>query len=119
MRTLAGVYQIIGQFPRLLVPNHRLWLHFVSHKLGRLILPYALILVLLSSFALPRPLMFLALAAQAAFYGLALLDKSLADTSRLKRLSSPVGTFVVLMAAAVCGTAIFFVPPDRLWKPTR
>jgi cellulose synthase/poly-beta-1,6-N-acetylglucosamine synthase-like glycosyltransferase len=39
VRTLAGVYQIIGRFPRLLVPNHRLWIHFVSHKLGRLLLP--------------------------------------------------------------------------------
>ena len=47
VRTLAGVYQIIGMFPRLLIPNHRLWIHFVSHKLARLLLPYMLIVVVL------------------------------------------------------------------------
>jgi cellulose synthase/poly-beta-1,6-N-acetylglucosamine synthase-like glycosyltransferase len=120
VRTLAGVYEIIGLFPRLLVPNHRLWIHFMSHKLGRLLLPYALIILLVSSFFLPAPLNYLALAAQAGFYGLALLDTALPDASTLKRLSSPVGTFVTLMAAAVASAAaILFVSPDRLWKQTR
>ena len=119
VRTLAGVYQITGQFPRLLVPNHRLWPHFVSHKLGRLALPYALVVVLLSSFALPRPLMAPVLVAQAVFYGLGWLDRYIPDGSRLKPVCSPIGTFLVLMGAAVCATAIFFVPPDKLWRPTR
>lgn len=120
VRTLAGVYEIIGIFPRLLVPNHRLWFHFVSHKLGRLLLPYAFIALLASSFFLPNPLKYLALAAQAGFYGLALLDIALPDTSVLKRLSSPVHTFVVLMVAAVAGAAAaLFVAPHRLWKHTR
>jgi len=119
VRTLAGVYQIIGMFPQLLVPNHRLWIHFVSHKLGRLMLPYAFLAVLLSSFALPRPWNYWALAAQAAFYGLAALDTALPDTWWLKRLSSPAGTFVALMAAAACAVSILFVPPERLWRPTR
>jgi cellulose synthase/poly-beta-1,6-N-acetylglucosamine synthase-like glycosyltransferase len=120
VRTLAGVYQIVGLFPRLLIPNHRLWVHFVSHKLGRLLLPYALIAVLLSSFFLPGPLKYWALAAQAVFYGLALLDLALPDTSPLKRLSSPTGTFVALMVAAVLSAAaVLFVSPDRLWKQTR
>jgi len=120
VRTLAGVYEIIGIFPRLLVPNHRLWIHFVSHKLGRLLLPYALITLLVSSFFLPDPLKYLALAGQAGFYGLALLDNALPDTSALKRLSSPAGTFVVLMAAAIASAAaVLFGSTDRLWKQTR
>ena len=120
VRTLAGVYQIIGTFPRLLIPNHRLWIHFVSHKLGRLLLPYALMAVLLSSFVLPNPLKYLVLAVQAGFYGLALLDTVLPDASVLKRLSSPPGTFVALMVAAVASAvAALFVSPDRLWKQTR
>jgi len=119
VRTLAGVYQIIGMFPRLLVPNHRLWVHFVSHKIGRLLMPYALIAVLLASFALPLYLRYWALAGQAAFYGLAALDSKIPDTSKLKRVSSPIGTFVVMMAAAVCAASILFVPPDKLWKKTR
>ena len=119
VRTLAGVYQIIGRFPRLLLPNHRLWIHFVSHKLGRLMLPYALIAVLVSSFLLPSPLNYLALLAQTGFYALAALDSRLPDTGRLKRLTSPVGTFVVMMAAALCAASILFVPPQKLWKRTR
>ena len=42
-RTLAGNYQILRLEPRLLVPFvNPVWLQFVSHKLGRLIVPYAL-----------------------------------------------------------------------------
>ena len=120
VRTLAGVYEIIGIFPRLLLPNHRLWFHFVSQKLGRLLLPYALIALLVSSFSLPVPLKYIVLAAQAGFYGLALVDSMLPDASVLKRLSSPAGTFAVLMAAAVAGAAaVLFVSRDKLWKPTR
>jgi biofilm PGA synthesis N-glycosyltransferase PgaC len=119
VRTLAGVYQILGMFPRLLVPNHRLWIHFASHKLGRLIVPYALIAALISSFGLPVPLRYWVLGAQAAFYSLALLDLALSGASPLKRLSSPVGTFVGLMAASACAASVLVVPPDKLWRPTR
>ena len=119
VRTLAGVYQIIGRFPRLLVPNHRLWIHFVSHKLGRLLLPFALVAVLVSSFFLPSPLNYLVLIAQAVVYGLAALDRILSNSSPLKRLTSLVGTFVALMIATACATSILFVPADQLWKKTR
>jgi biofilm PGA synthesis N-glycosyltransferase PgaC len=119
VRTLAGVYQIVGMFPRLLLPNHRLWIHFVSHKVGRLLLPYALIAVFLSSFVLPSPLRYWVWTAQAGVYGIAVLDSMLPNTSRLKRLSSFVGTFVVLMAAAGCASSILFVNPEKLWKKTR
>jgi cellulose synthase/poly-beta-1,6-N-acetylglucosamine synthase-like glycosyltransferase len=119
VRTLAGVYQIIGMFPQLLIPNHRLWLHFLSHKLARLLLPYMLIVVFLASFTLPSPLNYWALAAQAAFYILAALDRWMPEKSPVKRLSSFAGTFVVLMAAAGCAPKILFVPADKLWKTTR
>ncbi len=119
VRTLAGVYQITGMFPRLLAPNHRLWIHFVSHKLGRLMLPYALIAALLSSFGLPVPMRYWVLAAQGAFYCLALLDLGLSGASPFKRLSSPAGTFLGLMAASACAASVLVVDPDKLWRPTR
>jgi hypothetical protein len=50
---------------------------------------------------------------------LAIVNSMIGGHSPLKRLSSPAGTFVMLMAAAVCAVSIFFVPADRLWKPTR
>jgi cellulose synthase/poly-beta-1,6-N-acetylglucosamine synthase-like glycosyltransferase len=38
IRTQAGVYQILAAYPALLGPRNRMWIHFVSHKLGRLLL---------------------------------------------------------------------------------
>ena len=49
-RTLAGNYQLLRLQPRLLVPFvNPVWLQFVSHKLGRLVVPYALCALLVSS----------------------------------------------------------------------
>lgn len=119
VRTLAGVYQVILAYPRLLGPSNRMWLHFVSHKLGRLLLPFAMIVVAASSFGLPGYWRIFALAAQAVFYGLALLDLAIPENWTVKRVSSPARTFVVLMAATLCAVSIFFGPAGRLWKETR
>jgi poly-beta-1,6-N-acetyl-D-glucosamine synthase len=119
VRTQAGVYQVIGAYPELLGPANRMWVHFVSHKLGRLLLPWALLAVAVFSFFLPRPWGLFALAGQGSFYGLALLDLALPERSPLKRLTSPVRTFVVLMAAAMWAVSILFIPRRQLWKETR
>jgi biofilm PGA synthesis N-glycosyltransferase PgaC len=119
LRTLAGVYQSIGAFPALLGPRNRMWLHFMSHKFGRLLLPWALIAMAAASFALPGAWRALALAAQAAFYGVAVLDTAMPERWPIKRLTSPVRTFVVLMIAAAGAVSIFFVPPRALWGETR
>jgi cellulose synthase/poly-beta-1,6-N-acetylglucosamine synthase-like glycosyltransferase len=43
-RTLAGNYQILALEPRLLVPMlNPVWWQYVSHKVGRLIVPWALV----------------------------------------------------------------------------
>lgn len=100
VRTQAGVYQIIGAFPRLLIPARGMWFHFGSHKVGRLLLPFALLSIAVSSFGLPHPWKATALWLQAGFYGLATLDRWI-STSKLKRASSMARTFVVLVAAAL------------------
>jgi cellulose synthase/poly-beta-1,6-N-acetylglucosamine synthase-like glycosyltransferase len=116
VRTLAGVYQIVRYFPHLISFQNRMWFHFLSHKIGRLFLPYALLALAISSFWLPAPWRTLALGSQAGFYALAAIDRRLPDSLPLKRLSSPACTFVVLVAAALCAIAIFFVPTQSLWK---
>lgn len=116
VRTLAGVYQIIGFYPALLGPGNRLWLHFVSHKLARLLMPWALLVLAASSFGLPEPWRMLALCGQAAVYGLAVVDGAVPESSALKRLTSLPRTFVVLMAASLCAVAILFVPARKLWR---
>lgn len=119
VRTLAGVYQIIGQYPALLGPSNRMWIHFLSHKLARLGLPYALIAAVVASFYLPGRLEVAALSGQALFYLVAFADYLLPSRNPLKRITSPVRTFMVLMAASFCAVAILFVPSQSLWKETQ
>src|SRR5688572_1721302 len=74
VRTLAGNFQLLAQEPRLLVPGvNPVWLQFVSHKVGRLLVPYALLAVCAASAALAQRSWFYAgvLSVQTVFYGLA------------------------------------------------
>ncbi len=53
VRTLAGNYQILSQEPRLLLPVvNPVWLQYMSHKVGRLLVPWALLGSLFASAAL-------------------------------------------------------------------
>jgi cellulose synthase/poly-beta-1,6-N-acetylglucosamine synthase-like glycosyltransferase len=118
MRTLAGNYQILRAYPALLGAGNRMWLHFMSYKFGRLLLPWLLLILAAASFGLPAPWRALALAGQAAFYGLALADAWIFRPRLLKRLSSSAHTFLVMMIATLGGLSVFFVPPRTLWKVT-
>jgi cellulose synthase/poly-beta-1,6-N-acetylglucosamine synthase-like glycosyltransferase len=119
VRTLAGLFQLVGSYPRLLNVFTRVGFHFFSYKLGRLLLPYALLLVAVSGFWLPRPWAEAAIGAQVVLYGLAAVDHWLPAGFALKGLSAACRTFVVLVAAAFCAGSVLFVPSGRLWKETR
>jgi hypothetical protein len=73
-RTLAGNYQILALEPRLLVPFvNPLWIQCASHKIGRLLAPWALIVAFVTSAVLAAhgwPYA-VALIVQLGFYGLA------------------------------------------------
>lgn len=102
-RTLAGNYQILAQEPRLLVPFvNPVWLQYVSHKIGRLVVPWALVGLLLSTIALAQQhvLFALLLAAQGIFYGLALSGALFQVRDRVARVAY---TFVVMNVSAVAG----------------
>lgn len=118
-RTLAGNYQILRSYPALLGPGNRMWLHYASYKLGRLMLPWILVLVFVTTCFLPLPWRWLMLGGQALFYGLAAVDPLLPAYFPAKRISSFARTFVALMLAAVWGLSIFFVPPRSLWKESK
>jgi biofilm PGA synthesis N-glycosyltransferase PgaC len=118
-RTLAGNYQILRSYPALLGPGNRMWFHFASYKLGRLMLPWALLVMLVSSCFLPLPWRWLLLGGQAIFYGLAAVDPWFPASVPVKRLSSFARTFVALMLAAAWGISVFFVSPRTLWKESK
>ena len=74
VRTLAGNYQVLSLEPPLLNPaRNPVWLQYASHKLGRLIVPYAMGVLLVSSAVLaPAGLLYMAaFGAQIGFYALA------------------------------------------------
>jgi hypothetical protein len=84
-RTLAGNYQILVQEPRLLIPVvNPVWWQYVSHKVGRLIVPWALIGAFVSSAALVTTawIYTMAFVSQGAFYGLAIVGAWLDSRDR-------------------------------------
>jgi len=84
-RTLAGNYQILAQEPRLLVPVlNPVWLQYMSHKVSRLFVPWALIAVFVASAVLAPSHWFFtaALSMQIAFYGLAAIGAALEARER-------------------------------------
>lgn len=119
VRTQAGVYQILLHFPGLLWPGNRRFIHFLSHKLSRLLLPFALIAAAVCTFALPARWREIAACLQALFYALAICDLWIPEGTALKRFSGASRAFVVLVTAALCGLAVFFLPAQKLWKETQ
>lgn len=74
IRTLGGNVQILWLEPRLLLPwTNPVWLQYVSHKVGRLVVPYALIGLMTANIALAEgsPFYTVTLIAQCLFYLLA------------------------------------------------
>ena len=118
VRTLAGNIQIMLHYP-MLSPRNRLLFHFASYKLARLLLPWALIAAAVSSCFLKPPFSWIALGGQACFYLLAGVDPVVPQGWFLKRLTSVIRTFVVLMLASLFAVSIFFVNPRDLWRETK
>jgi hypothetical protein len=111
-RTLAGNFQLVQQLPQALHPirNRVLW-QFASHKLARLVCPYALMSLLAANAvlvvtAVPGwPWFTVCLGAQLGGYGLAAV--ATLRGARAGRLERVAHTFVVLNAAAVEGLRRF------------
>ena len=73
-RTLAGNWQILAREPRLLLPGaNPVWFQYLSHKVGRLLVPFALVAGAVSALALASSswLALVAVVVQLVFYALA------------------------------------------------
>ena len=119
VRTQAGILQFIATFPGLFSRRNRMRFHFVSLKVGRLLLPYLLLALFLSAFSLPGLYRWWAVIPQLLFWGLALADPLIPGGSFVKKFSSVPRAFGVLAFSAVLGMKILFVPPRALWVETR
>jgi cellulose synthase/poly-beta-1,6-N-acetylglucosamine synthase-like glycosyltransferase len=100
VRTLAGNFQLMALLPAALLPwRNRLWWQFVSHRVLRLAVPWALLAALVATAAIPGLVYRAAFAAQVGSYlvGLAGCRPSIAARSRL---AAAIASFLVLNAAA-------------------
>ena len=71
-RTLMGNYELITHSPELLIPwRNPIIVQFLSHKVGRLIVPYCLLALLVSNLFLLHSYYLVSLAGQTLFYSLA------------------------------------------------
>jgi cellulose synthase/poly-beta-1,6-N-acetylglucosamine synthase-like glycosyltransferase len=120
LRTLAGLWQLFVRLPQLFTSADRMRFHFLSYKFGRLVLPWAILLIWGSTLALTdsRWRNFL-LVDELMLVALAVLDRFVPRTFFLKRISSPARTFMAMNAAALLAVLVFFVPAETLWRPTR
>jgi biofilm PGA synthesis N-glycosyltransferase PgaC len=119
-RNLAGLWQVFIRVPQLFTSRNRMRFHFLSHKFSRLVLPWAIVIVFGASLALqPSAFRTSLMTAEIALVLLALMDRFVPKGFPLKRLSSPARTFLVMNAASFAAPVVFFIPPSRLWVPTR
>lgn len=100
VRTLGGNFQLVARLPALLHPGKNpLWWQFLSHKLLRLVVPWALLGLLATAAVLPGPFYRAAFYGQIAFYLVALLGTRRPIAVR-SRLAAAAASFLVLNTAA-------------------
>ncbi len=115
VRTLSGNYQLLQIAPWLLRSENPIRFEFVSHKLSRLAVPFALLALLIASALLPLPIYRAALGAQLAFYALSLAGLAGVKIGPLARIADPARTFVVLNFAAMVAFINFVTGRKAVW----
>ena len=100
VRTLSGNYQLLARLTCSVLPwRNPVWLQFLSHKVFRLFVPWALLGLLAISAAQPGTFYQAAFWVQVVFYTMAVLGLRRGVATRV-RLASAAASFVVLNAAA-------------------
>ena len=115
VRTLTGNYQLFQIAPWVLTGENPLRFRFVSHKLLRLAVPFALAALLVASVAIPERLYRGAFVLQVCFYGLALFALSNRQHGAFTRVANAVLALVVLNTAAVVAFANFVTGRKEVW----
>jgi cellulose synthase/poly-beta-1,6-N-acetylglucosamine synthase-like glycosyltransferase len=119
IRTLTGNFQTFSRNFWLFDPvQNPVWFQFLSHKVFRLLVPYALVVTLVSSASIAAPLYQAAFAAQLAFYLLAVLGRWV-PAARRNRLVSFALVFFDMNAAALVALLRFLSHrADPRWEKT-
>jgi biofilm PGA synthesis N-glycosyltransferase PgaC len=115
VRTLSGNYQLLQLAPWLLSSQNPIRFEFITHKLSRLAVPFALLALLIASIFLPQPFYRAALGVQLAFYALSLAAFAGVKIGPLSRIADPARTFVVLNSAAMVAFINFVTGRKAIW----
>lgn len=103
VRTLAGNWQLLNLAPWIMLPwENPLWWRYVSHKLLRLLVPFAMLVLFVVSLLLPGNFFRMIALMQLVFYVIA-LSGFLLPATRSSRLVNLSYFFMVMNAAAVAG----------------
>jgi poly-beta-1,6-N-acetyl-D-glucosamine synthase len=116
VRTLNGNYQLVQLAPWLLTRANPARFEFVSHKLMRLISPFALAGMLVASAFLLHPMYRITLALQLAFYLLSALAAVRLARGPIARVADAAFTFVLLNTAAVVAFVNFVTGRKAGWR---
>jgi poly-beta-1,6-N-acetyl-D-glucosamine synthase len=115
VRTLTGNYQLLQIAPWLLGSANPLRFRFICHKLLRLVVPFALAVMLVTSAVVPGVLYRFAFLTQLLFYALSLLALTGTQRGPLARVANAALTLIVLNTAAVVAFANFLTGRKEVW----
>jgi biofilm PGA synthesis N-glycosyltransferase PgaC len=115
VRTLSGNYQLLQMQPWLLTGANPIRFEFVSHKILRLAVPFALLAALAACAFLPQPFYRGAFGLQLGFYALSLVGMARMKVGPITRAGDAAFTFVVLNTAAVVAFANFVTGRKAAW----
>ena len=117
VRTLAGNFQLFRLAPWTLTPRNPVLFQLVSHKVMRLVVPYLLVLLLVSTLALSGSSRLYAAFAILQICGWLIAIAGLRyRIPVLHRIAAPASALLVLKAAAVAGLYRFLFTRGPLWK---
>jgi poly-beta-1,6-N-acetyl-D-glucosamine synthase len=117
VRTLTGNFQLFQLAPWTLTRQNRVLFQLVSHKLMRLVVPYLMVLLLVSALALSPGSAVFAILAAIQIFGVALAIVALRfRLPVLHRIVAPAGALLLLNVAAVVGFYKFLFTRGPLWK---
>jgi cellulose synthase/poly-beta-1,6-N-acetylglucosamine synthase-like glycosyltransferase len=115
VRTLTGNYQLLQLMPSILGRHNPIRFEFISHKLLRLGVPFALLALLVASLDLQGTIFRAALILQLAFYALGLLSLLRLQMGPLSRAADAVMAFVLLNTAALVALVNFVFGRRTAW----
>lgn len=118
VRTLAGNWQLLTLAPSLLLPwRSPLWWRFLSHKLCRLLVPFALLAAFVTSLVCEGYIYLALLAGQSFLYAAAAAGALMPSARRLRFVNVPF-FFMLLNAAAVAGLWLWLTGRCAAsWRP--